>query len=73
MYSCNDYLLKCSSFKIFSQLYKNYAIKAEETLQPLLLSDHINTEVALPISVITENLPVLRVRCIHVLVIVHAE
>ena len=51
-----------SSFEVFRQLYDSYALVAEEPLQPLLLSDHINTDVALPVSVISENLPVLRVR-----------
>ena len=55
-------LHSCSSFKVFRQLYENYLAYAEEDLQPLLLpGDYINTEVALPISVISENLPVLRV------------
>ncbi len=52
-----------STFEVFSQLYENYSTIAEERLKPLVLSeDYINTEVALPISVISENLPALRVR-----------
>ena len=51
-----------STFWVFRQLYENYIKDAKENLKPLLSSeDYINTEVALPVSAITENLPVLRV------------
>ena len=58
-YACISYY---SAFKEFQELYNDYSRIAEERLQPLLLSDdYINTGVALPISVVCQNLPAIKV------------
>ena len=62
-------ILCVSAFKIFQQLYDSYPRKADERLLPLFLTDeqYINTEAALPISHICENLPALRVNLLVML------